>query len=319
MAQHKKGDVKPFLYNEIFASQHPHWQYEAVFRMFGFGDNVYLSEVQQHVRQINKIVDLWHIHNTPDFFVPVVAEQTKKPVIWDVHDLRSFQHQDDKFRTQEDAAANTCTHIFTVSPEYVDLLKSRYPTKPVTYYRSMVPKEWCPKPSQAETSGIVYQGGLSSRPGHYRNIFPWIAESEIPFHVYPAANVPAGEYEVPLNCEVHQSAQLFDLFRSIAKFEAGFVGTYGKHKAFEGALPNKLFEYIACGIPVIAANVPAVADFLKDNPDLGIVCDDPKEAKEALKKIKKDNMRKKVVEQRDRFTIDIQNKKYVEPVYKSLL
>ena len=318
-AQRTKGDVTPFLYNSTFAETHPHWQYELVFKMFTMKGQCYLLELEQNVKVIDPWIDAWHVHNTPDVFAPIIRNNSQKPVFWDVHDLRSFQHKDETFRHYEDESAKAANHIFTVSPDYVDLLKTRYPDRPITHYRSMVPKEWFPKPVPPSRDGIVYQGGLSSRPGHYRNIFPYIDEAEIPFHIYPASTVEPGQWSIPQNSTMDQCTGLFELYRGISKFEAGFVGTYGEHEAFKGALPNKLFEYLACGVPILAANVPAVSEFLEENPGLGVTANDPKEAKEALKKIKKDKLRANVVKQRNKFSIDEQNEKFVEPIYKQFL
>ena len=45
--------------------------------------------LEQSIITLDPLVDLWHVHNEPDFPVYLVRKHSKKPIIYDIHDLAS--------------------------------------------------------------------------------------------------------------------------------------------------------------------------------------------------------------------------------------
>jgi len=57
----------------------------------------------------------------------------------------------------------------------------------------------------------------------------------------------------------------FDLIPAMSRFEWGFVGPGFKHRAFDWAMPNKLFEYLAAGIPPVVYESQEALEFVKEH------------------------------------------------------
>lgn len=55
--------------------------------------------------------------------------------------------------------------------------------------------------------------------------------------------------------------------------DIGFVTYYAKSKSLYYSLPNKIFDYLIAGLPVVACNYPEIAKILLDNPDYGVLID----------------------------------------------
>jgi len=322
-AQNQDGRVTPFAYNAIFAREHPNWEPAVVFRMFvGENQTLVFPQIQKAVRQIAKWVDAFHVHNTPDVFAPIIREAVGKDakIFYDVHDLLSYQTGNQALRVLEDASADAADHIFTISQDYRDLLRERYPHKNVTFYQSKLPRSWYPKIVETpEHEGIVYQGGISQKPGHHRNVFDYWEKMRTPLTLFPSITVEDGTYEIPMNVTLMRPVDIFSLYRTMAGYEAGFVGTQNPDPHFDGAMPNKFWEYLSCGIPVIAANCPAVADWLDCHPGIGVVANAPEEVVPALRRIRKDASRKNVAKIRDQFSMNEEIARYVHPIYEDVI
>ncbi|MFH8120393.1 MAG: glycosyltransferase family 4 protein [Candidatus Aenigmatarchaeota archaeon] len=87
-----------------------------------------------------------------------------------------------------------------------------------------------------------------------------------------------------------------EMTKLIASCDIGIILHVKGYLITETAIPNKIFEYMASGIPVISNNLPNLTRFVKHNYS-GLVCntDNPKELAEALIKLLKDsNLRKKL-------------------------
>ncbi len=125
---------------------------------------------------------------------------------------------------------------------------------------------------------IVYEGFISNNGGHYdmRNIFETLAAEGIEVHIYPSRDNL--DYQtlsdtVP-NIFYHPSLPPDKLLNEITQYDfgwAGFNDTLNKVH-INTALPNKLFEYIACGLPVISFPHEALKRFLETH-HLGLVID----------------------------------------------
>ena len=122
---------------------------------------------------------------------------------------------------------------------------------------------------------LVYQGTLSTNGGHYdlRDLFAAIAAQGSPLDVYPAREVP--EYREIPGIRVHETLPLAELCRSWRRYDFGWAGfnagLNGAH--LDTALPNKLYEYLGCGLPVITLRHRALRRML-DEDGVGIALDD---------------------------------------------
>ena len=122
---------------------------------------------------------------------------------------------------------------------------------------------------------LVYQGTLSTNGGHYdlRELFAAIAAQGLSLDVYPAREVP--EYREIPGIRVHDTLPAADLLRELADYDFGWAGfnagLNGAH--LDTALPNKLYEYLGCGLPVITLRHRALRRMLGEE-GVGIALDD---------------------------------------------
>ena len=119
---------------------------------------------------------------------------------------------------------------------------------------------------------LVYQGTLSDSGGHYdlHDIFAAIAAQGIKLDVYPAAR--ARSYRDAARRARARALGPAALMRVLPGYDAGWAGfNAGRNAAhLDTALPNKAFEYIAAGLPVLTLRHKALARFVEDE-GLGVV------------------------------------------------
>jgi hypothetical protein len=91
-----------------------------------------------------------------------------------------------------------------------------------------------------------------------------------------------------------------EMINECAKYDCGLVGTPFPLPDFEDSMPNKLFEYVAAGIPSIVINSPEAAKFVEEN-GLGLSVQDASMVPEAMERLKGDC---NVKQDRWRFTME---------------
>jgi glycosyltransferase involved in cell wall biosynthesis len=270
--------------------------------------------------------DLVHSHNLPDVLTvranELVAERI--PVVHDVHDLQSLRRTayEDGFpepadlgelerRSLEESAA-----VVTVSPELMDVLDRRYSLPERTLVvpnfalgrdlpRGLPSREHRP----AGLPRLVYQGTVSTNGGHYdlRGIFQALVRGGLVVDVYP--NRVVDEYHELAGrldgLTVHEPRPPVELLRRLQRYDFGWAGFNAElnRPHLDTALPNKLFEYLACGLPVLALPHRAIRRLL-DERGLGIVVAHPRDIVPELGRHDLAALRRRVAAAKDRLTIE---------------
>jgi glycosyltransferase involved in cell wall biosynthesis len=267
--------------------------------------------------------DVIHSHNLPDELTVLAIDATdgRIPVIHDVHDMQSLRRTpyEDGYPEPEDPiglerrAAQEAAAVVTVSPELVAELAARYrlPRRVLAYanyaLRRDLPRVLPPPRPLDGPPRLVYQGTLSTNGGHYdlRELFAAIAEQGISLDVYPAREVP--EYREIPGIRVHRTLPLAELLERLTEYDLGWAGfNTGLNRAhLDTALPNKLYEYLGCGLPVITLRHRALRRMLRDE-GVGIVLDDVGELAAALAEADVEALRRRVAAARERFTVEAQ-------------
>ena len=267
--------------------------------------------------------DVIHSHNLPDQLtvLAIDAVEGRIPVIHDVHDMQSLRRTayEDGYPEPQDPialerrAAQEATAVVTVSPELVAELAARYrlPQRVLAYanyaLRRDLPAELPPPRPLDAPPRLVYQGTLSTNGGHYdlRDLFAAIAAQGISLDVYPAREVP--EYRSIPGIRVHETLPLAELLQQLTRYDFGWAGfNTGLNRAhLDTALPNKLYEYLGCGLPVITLRHRALRRMLRDE-GVGIALDDVGELATALAEADVEGLRRRVAAARDRFTVETQ-------------
>ena len=243
-------------------------------------------------------IDLIHSHNAPDTLTNLCLDLFggKIPIVHDIHDLMSARntvYEDGlnkvinvvKWRKEERRAIESSDAVITVSEIIFNLARRKGYRLPkiATVYENYIPERFIPKTLPPidhllanRPIRIVYEGFISSNGGHYdlRSIFKALAAEGIEVHIYPSReNVDYQTLsETVNNIFYHASLSPDKLLREITRYDfgwAGFNDTLNKMH-LDTVLPNKLFEYIACGLPVVSFPHKALRRFLEKHR-LGLV------------------------------------------------
>lgn len=230
--------------------------------------------------------DVIHAHNLPDRLTVLALELTGGaiPVIHDVHDLQSLRRTpyEDGFPEPADplvlekAAVEGCRALVAVSTEMLAEIQARY----------QVPESLCfanfalarhlpltlPAPERRHSGPprVVYQGTLSVNGGHYdlRALFEAMVAGGVDLDIYPSRPAPdyASLAEGWPGMRCLDSLDPRRLLQVLPDYDWGWAGFNATLNAahLHTALPNKVFEYLGCGLPVLTMGHLAVARLLAE-------------------------------------------------------
>jgi glycosyltransferase involved in cell wall biosynthesis len=113
------------------------------------------------------------------------------------------------------------------------------------------------------------------------------------------------EYRELPGVRVHETLPLPELLRQLPEYDFGWAGfNAGLNAAhLDTALPNKLYEYLGCGLPVVTLRHRALRRTL-DEEGVGIALDDVGELAAALAAADVTALRRRVAERRGHYTVE---------------
>jgi glycosyltransferase involved in cell wall biosynthesis len=231
--------------------------------------------------------DLIHSHNLPDSLTAIALElfAGRVPVVHDIHDLRSLRRTPSEHGfpepreplALEQFAIEQSSALVAVSEELLAEVRARYrPTAPTLVFpnyalrRDLPPVLPPPERRNGHPPRLVYQGTLSTNGGHYdlREIFRAIVRAGLSLDVYPSRHVPAyAELAAGLTgMRAHATLPPSRLLASLPDYDFGWAGF---NSALNGAhldtcLPNKAYEYLGCGLPVLTLRHRALSRLVGD-------------------------------------------------------
>jgi glycosyltransferase involved in cell wall biosynthesis len=231
--------------------------------------------------------DLIHSHNLPDSLTVIALElfAGRVPVVHDIHDLRSLRRtpyengfpEPREPLALEQRAVEGCSALVTVSDELLAEIRTRYDQRvaalafPNYALRRDLPSELPPaQRPNGRPPRLVYQGTLSTNGGHYdlREIFRAIVGGGLSLDVYPSRHVPAyAELASGLTgLRVHATHPPSQLLAALPEYDFGWAGfnstLNGPH--LDTCLPNKAYEYLGCGLPVLTLQHRALSRLVGD-------------------------------------------------------
>ena len=254
-----------------------------------------LCHTKDQLREAVKIhsdADIFHVHNEPNWMVQVIAEVTDVPIVLDMHD--SMAYREDKMEyinaPMEQVAMNIASGIVFVSVGCMQITLKNNPhlkDKPSIVLYPFVNSQFYTSNECSWSGGFVYEGLISHNKdravmqyGNYIEFAKKCRKEGIPFHIFsPKDNEIAYQEAYKDICFLEGSMQYDELIKYMTQFEWGLVGNIKSYREWEIAMPNKLFEYIASGLPVMAINAKESGDFLESS-GFGIRVKSLKEAKE---------------------------------------
>ncbi len=286
--------------------------------------------------ELRKLVDthdisLIHSHNAPDTLTNLCIDLFggKIPIVHDIHDLmsaRNTAYEDGlnkkinvvNWRKEERRAIERSDAVIAVSDVILHLARRKGYRLPkiARVYENFIPERFIPKtlPQIKHNFAnrpirIVYEGFISSNGGHYdmRSIFKALAAEGIEVHIYPSRDnldYRTLSDTVP-NIFYHPSLPPDKLLNEITQYDFGWAGFNDtlNRVHINTALPNKLFEYIACGLPVLSFPHEALKHFLETHR-LGLVIDTVSGLTERLRNPEMAVIRENVHAHRLNFTVE---------------
>jgi Glycosyl transferase 4-like domain len=262
---------------------------------YGSGDELFErwwdlgSEPLKGLRQAGEEFrpNLIHSHNLPDSLTAIALElfAGRVPVVHDVHDLQSlrrtpYEHgfaEPLEALALERLAIEQSSALVTVSDELLAEIRARYTlTAPALVFPNYALRRDLPPvlPPVERRNGhpprLVYQGTLSTNGGHYdlREIFGAVVGEGVPLDVYPSRAVPEyAELAAGLDgLRVHATLTPSRLLAALPAYDfgwAGFNSTLNKAH-LDTCLPNKAYEYIGCGLPILTLHHRALTRLVDD-------------------------------------------------------
>jgi hypothetical protein len=206
--------------------------------------------------------------------------------------------------------------LVTVSDEMLEQIGSRYKVPAHSLvFANYAPQRDLPAvlpPPRRARSGrfrVVYQGTLSTNGGHYdlRHLFSGLVSQGVELDIYPSRPSPDyGELaEATPGMRCHAPLEPAKLLQELPAYDFGWAGfndaLNGPH--LDTVLPNKLFEYLGCGLPVLTLRHRALERFVTQH-DVGLVLDSVEDLAARLAEIDVPPLRTRVGELRSRFTIE---------------
>jgi glycosyltransferase involved in cell wall biosynthesis len=254
------------------------------------------AQLGSTIRSIDKNIDLYHVHNEPNWIFRTVKANTDKPIVFDIHDWTSIGSDRQKTDIEEEEYALDNANAFIVpSRGYLKKIRERSKRPSMLVY-SKVPSFIYPPAPSAKNPGLAYEGGVKGKTDleynfAYRNWAQFAKEAVKYFpngdkiFFYTAnSGEDFGDYADP-KILMHEPMIYPQMIAQCSTHTAGLVGSPYPLKDFEDSMPNKLFEYVAAGIPCIVVNAPEAKEFVETH-GLGIGIQDPKEVADALLKLK---------------------------------
>ena len=296
-----------------------------------------LGQLSSWVETMAKEVDLFHAHNEPSWFVSLIKEITDKPVVLDVHDsflARSTPEEDDakkeagelhiRVSTEERNNFQLADALVYPGDAFRKIVETEFAlTQPALTLPSYVPQHLYRYNAGPWMGGLVYEGKVttpenSSHGFQYANYLDLAKEFNrlgVDFHLY------AGKTEKKFHdlygeiAFVHPPLSYNELLKAVSCHDWGLVGNLNPSPEWKVAMPNKLFEYLACGVPVVAMNADDCAELIL-REGIGIVVKDPDEL--AWRWAEHRECRANVIKKRRKFAMDAHIHK-LEELYRSLV
>lgn len=250
--------------------------------------------------KLHKDADIFHVHNEPSWYVTAIKDVLGDvPVVLDVHDsmLVRFNLETDKPDLTPKDPYKKVVIISADERNNFQLADALvFPSAPMSKHvrdvfdlkqpnlvlYSMLPKGWGKIDSYEFLGGITYEGRVDlpyeiesgkELPcfayADFTELADQLKEKGIPLFLYMAD--PSKEKREHYRGKALWGGEhpLDVLLTKLGRHDWGFCGHTREFEIHKYAMCNKLFEYVAAGVPVIAMNAPCMGKFVEKH-GLGI-------------------------------------------------
>lgn len=229
-------------------------------------DKITLMQLLKHSQ-----FDIYHCHNEPMWFPALVRHvKPEAKIVLDVHDS-DFMRDGEIGIEEREQFDSADAFIFPSKTYQVELSKAfNLEDRPQLVVYSMcneflIEALVADELSVPREPGIVYEGGALANPEdwaskrHYPKyrdhieIVKELTANGIPFYMF-GTDPKYIEAYVDAGATVFGRMPYGGLMKELGAFDWGFVGTDCDSPQSQSAMANKMFEYVAAGIPVIVMN-----------------------------------------------------------------
>ena len=248
----------------------------------GLSDSVYNEciklESYRQLWYISGNYDLVHCHNEPDILT-CAALAGKVPVVHDTHDLISLRANGDQNLAYFEGLANrgAAGRVYS-TPYQMNEAKKLYGINgnSLVYYNYAsepdLPKTFLPKLSDEDGNvHIVYEGGIGGNTHRdYSSLFIELANKGVHIHIYPASynQEIAQDFSSYENIHYNQSLSPKQIMEEMTQYDIGVIPfnlEKGNKRFLDSTIANKLFEYLAAGLPVATSPLQSYIDYFQKN------------------------------------------------------
>lgn len=254
-----------------------------------FGHWLEIGQLHNFIKLHAKDTDIFHVHNEPSWPVALVKETCDVPVVLDVHD--SFlarvtpEEAEEKIAKGKEVVRITAEErnnfqladaLVFPGKYFAELVSGEFGlNQPSIILPSYMPRRMYRYNSQDWLGGLVYEGkvqlntddkaSFGFRYCNYKALAEKCHEIGIDFHLYGGREDK--EFMGVYNdiAFVHKPMVFDELVKNIARHDWGLVGNIVPTSEWDVAMPNKLFEYIAAGVPVVAINAKECGEFVREH------------------------------------------------------
>lgn len=286
-----------------------------------------IEQLRENIKQIDRFVDVWHVHNEPSYYVSLVKEVSKKPCVLDVHDSHAARITEKQEKEHLKKGEKVCritsdeVHNFQMADalvypcvEFMKVVCETYglEKKENIVLPSYVPSGFFNYEPTRWMDGVVYEGRIDlpdeikkgGKQGFNYTDYTGFAEDcyekDVDFYIYATRNDDKFKkaYE---KAYVAPGQQYENLIKALSGHAWGLVGNTNQAQEWKVAFPNKLFEYIAAGTPVVSFYADACAEFILSQ-GIGIVCGSVQELKDRW--LEHEECRKNVIKKRHKYAME---------------
>lgn len=236
--------------------------------------------------RIHGDADVFHCHNEPSWFVNLIkGVHPNIPVVLDVHDSMLIRYSEDtddenavRISVSERDNFQLADGLVFVSEPMADICRGTYGLEqPYTVLPSYLPKYFYRIDAFKWYGGVVYEGrvDITEEVEDYKKFFAYcdyrdlakkFTDMGIMFAIYaPNRDKDKMNKAYHGTAMFHDAQQPLDLTRTLGSYNYGILGNITQHEAWKYAMPNKLFDYLGAGIPIIALNAPLAGKFVEEN------------------------------------------------------
>lgn len=227
-----------------------------------------INQFREAVRIIDSKTDVYYVHTEPYYYVWILRELSTKPIVLDMHDSMQWRVPNKyAWKSAEERSAITMVDAIVVPS---NRCKQLTPTdKPVVVLPPYVNEQFIQYTCTEWLGGLVYEGRADKKADKsymryckYHELSAECLKNNLPFYIYSPwkDNKQVKEYKDAI---VMPPQDYKSLLIKLSSHDWGLCGNTVKTREWNLAMPNKLFEYMAAGIPIVSINAAEVSKFVK--------------------------------------------------------